>query len=57
MGLWASLLTPPGVLIFKMNIMVAPVLDLALGPDLHASVVILHTHIFERSPGGQSVHP
>lgn len=44
-GLWASLLIPPGVLIFKMNIMIAPVLGLVFGPDLYAPVVILHVHI------------
>ena len=45
MGLWASLLNPPGVLIFKMKIMIAPVLDLVLSPRFHAPVVVVsHMH-------------
>lgn len=41
-GPWASVLTSRGVLIFKMSIIIAAMLDLVIGPNLLSAVEFPH---------------
>lgn len=43
-GPWGSVLASRGVFILKMNLIIAPMLDLVIGPNLLSAVEFLCTH-------------